>query len=116
MKFKLIMAIVADEITKTILDTARSAGATGCTVLTSARGEGLKPPKTFMGLDLESQRDVVLLLVESHVSRHILERIAEAGNFEARPGIGVAVQVDIQDAIGLGSQFETIQKEIEDEI
>ena len=60
----------------------RCKGATGCTVITSARGEGLKPAKTFMGLTVEGQRDIVLMMVEEHLSRYILESIATAANFE----------------------------------
>ena len=116
MKFKMIVAIVADEVTQAVIDTAREAGATGCTVVTNARGEGLKPPKTFLGLTVEGQRDVILLLVEEHLSRHILEAICEAGEFEQRPGIGVAVQIDIEDAVGMGHQMKQIEREIEDEL
>ncbi len=116
MKFKLIVVMVADEKTDVITESARACGATGCTVITSARGEGLKPPKTFLGLTLEGQRDVVLLLVEEHLSRHIVETIAEVGEFEKEPGSGVVFQIDIEDAIGLSSQIETIEHEIEDEI
>ncbi len=116
MKFKLIVVMVTDEKTSEIIDAARKGGATGCTVIGSARGEGLDPPKTFLGLTLEGQRDVILLLVEAHLSRHILESIAERGGFEDEPGSGVAVQIDIEDAVGLGSQIKTIQREIEGEI
>ena len=116
MKFKLIVALVTDEKTEAITDAARTSGATGCTVITSARGEGLVPPKTFLGLDLEGQRDVILLLVEEHRSRHILEALGAAGEFDKEPGSGVAFQVDIEDAIGLMSQIREIEREIEDEI
>ena len=116
MKFKLIVVMVTDEKTNTIIDAAREAGATGCTVITSARGEGLEPPKTFLGLTLEGQRDIILMLVEGHMSRQILEVIGELGRFDEEPGAGVAFQVDIEDAIGLASQIEIIEKEIEDEI
>ena len=116
MKFKLIMVLVKDELTDAVIDAAREGGATGCTVITNARGEGLVPKKTFLGLDLAGQRDVVLLLVEEHLSRHILEDLSRAGGFEEQPGTGVAFQIDIEDAIGLGSQIETIEKEIEDQI
>ena len=68
MKFKLIVALVTDDLTDTVIEAARKSGATGCTVITSARGEGLKPSKTFLGLTLEGLRDVVLLLVEQHLS------------------------------------------------
>ena len=116
MKFKLIMVLVSDDKSETITNTAREAGATGCTVITNARGEGLEPPKTFLGLTLEGQIDVVLLLVEEHMSRQILERIAEAGGFDKEPGSGIGFILDIEDAVGLTSQIETIQHEIEDEI
>lgn len=116
MKFKLIVVMVTDEKTDTVIEAARHCGATGSTVITSARGEGLVPKKTFLGLDLASQRDVLLLLVEEHLSRHILEEISKAGKFEEEPGTGVAFQIDIEDAIGLKSQIETIEKEIEDQL
>ncbi len=116
MKFKLIVVMVADEKTDTVIDAARTAGATGCTVVTSARGEGLNPPKTFLGLSLEGQRDMVLLLVEEHLSRQILETVNDAGNFDAEPGTGVAFQIDIEDAVGLESQISTIEREIEDQL
>ncbi len=116
MKFKLIVALVTDDLTDTVIDTARETGATGCTVITNARGEGLAPSKTFLGLTLEGLRDVVLLLVEQHLSRHMLETIASVCRFDESPGSGIAFQLDIEDAVGLTSQIATIEREIEDQI
>ncbi len=116
MKFKLIVALVTDDKTDLVVRAARRTGATGCTVITSARGEGLEPPKTFLGLTLEGQRDVVLFLAEQHLSRHILETIAADARFEEEPGSGIAFQLDIEDAVGLTSQLPTIKHEIEDQI
>jgi len=116
MKFKLIVVLVTDDLTDTVIDAARKTGATGCTVITSARGEGLEPSKTFLGLTLEGLRDVVLLLVEQHLSRHILESIGRVARFDEEPGKGIAFQVDIEDAVGLTTQLATIESEIEDQI
>jgi len=116
MKFKLIIALVTDDKTEAITEVARRCGATGSTVISSARGEGLERAKTFLGLTLEGQRDMALFLVEQHLSRHILEKICEEGRFDEDPGSGIAFQVDIEDAVGLTSQLETIEREIEDEI
>ena len=116
MKFKLIVALVDDHQTDTVLQTAREAGATGATVITSARGEGLKPAKTFFGLDLAGQRDMILLLVEGHMSREILELICSACDFDETSGTGIAFQIDIEDAVGLASQIGTISHEIEEKI
>lgn len=116
MRFKLIMALVDDDYTEDILVAAREAGATGCSVITSARGEGLKREKTFLGLDLTGARDIILFLVAEPLSRAILETIAAAGQFDDRPGSGIAFQIAIEDAVGLSSQMETLSQEIEEQI
>lgn len=116
MKFKLIVALVTDDLTDRVMETAREAGATGCTVITNARGEGLKPAKTFLGLQLDGLRDMVLLLVEQHLSRRILETIESVCRFDEDPGKGIAFQLDIEDAVGLASQLATIESEIEDQL
>ena len=116
MKLKLIVALVEDERTQLVIDSAREAGATGATVITSVRGEGLKPTKTFLGLDLSGQRDVVLLIVAEARAREILETIAKAGQFDEVPGAGIAFQLDVDDAIGMSTQLPTLMHEIEDEV
>ena len=64
MHFKLIIAFVDDDKTDEVMDAARKKGATGATVINHARGEGLQPSKTFLGLSLETQRDVLMWVVE----------------------------------------------------
>ena len=115
MKFKLIIVMTEDKLTDRAIETARAHGATGCTVITSARGEGLKPVPTFLGLSVVGQRDIVLLLVEEHRSRQILEAIASACGFDLEPDSGVAIQIDIEDAIGLQGQIKSIQQDISKE-
>ena len=106
MHFKLLIAFVDDSKTNAVMDEARRAGATGATVINNARGEGLALKKTFFGLSLETQRDVILFLVEEHLSRQILEKIAEVGNFEEHPGTGIAIQVDVEDnGIGIDPEY-----------
>ncbi len=115
MRFKLLIALVDDHLTEAVTDAARQAGATGCTVLTNARGEGLNKKKTFLGLTLETQRDVVLLLVEEHRARHILETVGDAGALDVSPGTGIAFQIDVEDALGVAHQVETIRKSLDEE-
>ena len=116
MNLKMIMAFVADDKTDIVLEAARNAGATGSTVITSVRGEGLVPEKTFMGLDLSSQRDVLLFLVAAPKAREILETIAKAGKFDEEPGSGIAIQIEIEDAVGLKTQEEALINEIEESL
>ncbi len=114
MHFKMIVVFNDDEKTNEVMDAARKAGATGATVITSARGEGLEQSKTFFGLSLETQRDVLLFLVEEHLSRHILEEINRVGEFDSKPGTGIAFQIDVEDAVGIAHQQEKITAEVKE--
>ncbi|MCW8908055.1 MAG: P-II family nitrogen regulator [Sedimenticola sp.] len=116
MHFKLIIALIEDGKTNTVVDAARTAGATGSTVINQARGEGLQKSKTFFGLNLEVQRDMVLFLVEEHLSRSILEKIAEVGEFDDKPGTGIAFQIDVEDAVGVSHQIRQLTAVVEDEL
>jgi len=116
MHFKLLIAFVEDSKTDRIMDAAREAGATGATVINNARGEGLLQSKTFFGLSLETQRDVILFLVEEHLSRHILEKICDIGEFDTAPGTGIAIQIDVEDAVGVAHQIEKLTDVVEEEL
>ncbi len=116
MHFKLLIVFVEDSKTDAVMQAARDGGATGCTVINHARGEGLEKPKTFLGLGLTTQRDVLLLLVEEHLSRRILEHISEVGEFDASPGTGIAIQLDVEDAVGVLRQVEELTDMVEDQL
>jgi hypothetical protein len=116
MHFKLIIVMVEDERTPDLLDAAREAGATGATVLNQARGEGITPARTFLGLSIDNRVDVIMLLAEEHMSRDILERVARAGEFENAPGAGIAIQIDVEDAIGVRHQIEALTEAVEEMI
>ena len=116
MNLKLIVAMVADDRTDAVLDAARNAGATGASVITNCRGEGLKPEKTFLGLGLTSQRDVLLFVVAEPKAREILETIAQAGQLDKQPGAGIAFQLAIEDAVGLRTQAQAILSSIAERV
>lgn len=116
MHFKLLVAFVDERKTEAVMNAARDRGATGCTIIHSARGEGLKPHKSFFGMALSSQRDVLLMLVEEHLSRRILEHIRDVGEFDAKPGMGIAVQLDVEDAVGVVRQAEELVDVVEEEL
>ena len=116
MHFKLIIALTEDSITDKVVEAARTRGATGSTVISSARGEGLTVATTFLGLSLETQRDVILFLVEEHLCRDILEAIAAAGDFDDSPGTGIAFTIDVDDAVGVSHQVNLLTEIVEEEI
>ena len=116
MHFKLLVVFVEDDKTDDVLEAAREAGATGCTVVSNARGEGGEGKTSFFGLALTTQRDVVMLLVEKHLSREILEHIGVIGEFDEKPGTGLAIQIDVEDAVGALSQAQRLVDIVEEQL
>jgi len=116
MRFKLIIALVNDDVTDDIIEASRKAGAKGATIINNARGEGLESSKTFFGMSLTQQSELVLMLVEEHLSRDVLETISEVGKFDDSTGTGIAFQIDVEDAVGVSHQIKTLKKEIEDKL
>ena len=116
MHFKLIIAFTEDSITDKIVDAAREKGATGSTVISSAKGEGLNTSKTFFGMSLETQRDVALFLVEEHRCRDVFEHISKEGEFDTNPGSGIAFSIDVEDAVGISHQVKKLTETVGEEL
>jgi nitrogen regulatory protein PII len=112
MRFKLILSSVKEDITDNIVDAAKGAGATGATII-PARGTGIREAKTFFGLSLEAQTDIIMFLVEEHLVVKILDSIKEAGKFH-EPGTGIAFVVPVDHVVGLESQMEKFKEEVRD--
>src|SRR5688500_3902798 len=83
MHFKLLVVFVEDRKTEALMSAARESGATGCTVIHHARGEGAKKQTSFFGMSLSAHRDVLLMIVEEHLSRRIMAHLREGGALDA---------------------------------
>jgi nitrogen regulatory protein P-II 1 len=108
MRFKLIVSMVKTDVTGRIVDAAKKVGGTGATVL-PGRGTGVHEAKTFFGLSLEIQTDMVIFLLEEHLVDTVLEAIVKAGRFK-EPGTGIAFVVPVEQVVGLESQLESFKK------
>lgn len=112
MRFKVILALVNDDYQDEVIKTAKEAGATGATIL-NARGEGLHEKQSFLGLSMESQKDLLLFLVEDFNANKIMEAIYKAGKLN-ESGNGIAFSLNVDRAIGLESQLPVLEKEVKD--
>jgi nitrogen regulatory protein P-II 1 len=110
MRFKLILASVKADITDKIVDAAKEAGATGATII-PARGTGIHEAKTFFGLTLEAQTDIIMFLVEEHMITKILDAIKQVGEFH-KPGTGIAFVLPVDQVVGLESQMEKFKQDV----
>jgi len=109
MRFKVILALVNDEYQDNVIKSAKNAGATGVTIL-NARGEGVHKQKSFFGLNMESQKDMLLFLVEEFNSESIMDAIYKAGHFD-KHGCGIAFSWTVDRAMGLESQIPILEKD-----
>lgn len=109
MRFKVILALVNDDYQEEVINAAKEAGATGATIL-NARGEGIHEHKSFFGLTMETQKDMLLFLVEDFKSDEIMDAIHKAGNLDEK-GNGIAFSWVVDRALGLESQLPAMEKE-----
>jgi nitrogen regulatory protein P-II 1 len=112
MRFKVILAMVNDKYQDKVIESAKTAGATGVTIL-NARGEGIHQQKSFMGLTMEAQKDMLLFLVEDFIANNIMDAIYTAGHLSEH-GNGIAFTLSVDRAIGLESQMSTMEKDAKD--
>jgi nitrogen regulatory protein P-II 1 len=110
MRFKLILSSVKTDLTDQIVDKAKEAGATGATII-PGRGTGVREAKTFFGLSLEAQSDIIMFLVEEHLAVKMLDVIKQAGEFH-KPGTGIAFALPVDHVVGLESQIEQFKEEV----
>ncbi len=112
MRFKVILALVNDDFQDEVIEAAKKAGATGVTIL-NARGEGVHDQKSFFGLAMESQKDMLLFLVEDFNSDQIMDAIYQSGKLDEQ-GNGIAFCWAVDRAIGLESQIPILEKDTKD--
>jgi nitrogen regulatory protein PII len=111
MEFKLIMAMIDDDHVEAVMEAARKAGASGATIIPYARGQGLKRHMTFFGLEYLGARDILLYLVEASRSTAVLDAITAAGKLDESQHTGIALELDVSRATGLGDHIKALQEQ-----
>lgn len=74
-ELKALYIIVNAGFSAQVVDIARSVGSTGATIL-NARGSVAKP-KTIFGITIDTEKEIVLSVVEKDVAIKIMEQIKE---------------------------------------
>lgn len=112
MHFKLVVVTTRTDLTDQIIEAVKLTGSTGATIL-PARGTGIHEAKTFFGLSLEIQRDVILFVLEEHLVEPVLKTVKEVGGFH-EPGTGIAFALDIDSIVGIESQIKHYSEQMKD--
>jgi nitrogen regulatory protein PII len=103
---KLIVAIVKKGYAENILIGAQKAGARGGTII-GARGVGVHETKRLMGIMIEPEKELLLILTHKSKASHILEAVVDSGKME-EAGTGIGFVLDVEAVVGIVSLIETM--------
>lgn len=94
-----IFVIVERGQAEEVIDAAVAAGSQGGTII-SARGSGIHETSRLFGMDIEPEKEIVLILSENDKVDPIVASISNATEIE-KPGQGILFTVDVKDTKGL---------------
>ncbi len=100
----LITCIVNHGLANEVMAAARSAGATGGTIL-SARGTSTEEDAKFLGYPLVPEKEMLLILVGAGLTGTVLEAI-RALPILSEPGVGIAFCSDVERFVTFGKPSE----------
>lgn len=97
--YNVIMAVVDKGKAEDVIEAATKAGSKGGTII-NARGSGIHETSKVFSMEIEPEKEVVLIISESHLT----EAIASSINYHLKmdePGNGIVFIQDVNKAYGL---------------
>ena len=107
-RFKLLVAIVSQGRCTPLVEAAKKAGAEGATII-RGRGTGVHEGAKFLGVPIEPEKDVMLVLVPLDVSEAVLDAMVSAGQLD-QPGKGIVFLLDVPRVAGIVHRGEVLHK------
>lgn len=103
----LIVTITNEGYAEKVMTEAKKKGATGGTTI---NGRGLESGKAikFIGLSIEPEKDIVLILVPSEKKKDIMDTIVENCGLKT-PGAGICFSLPVDYVVGLNKEIIPIQ-------
>ena len=99
-EYHLIVTIVTEGYSESVMNTAKKAGAGGGTLL---RGRSLfqkNSKRQFLGFSIEPEKDVVLIVADKKIKNDIMNAIIKETGLKTKGG-GIVFSLPINEAIGL---------------
>ncbi len=96
---ELIVVILTEGYADTVMDAARSAGATGGTVL-HAKGTGKDKTEKFHGVSLAEEKDMIYILAPAAKKSNIMQSINRASGM-GTPAGAISFSLPVSDVVGL---------------
>ncbi|MGI6082879.1 MAG: P-II family nitrogen regulator [Limnochordia bacterium] len=97
--YNVIFAIVDQGKSEAVIDSATQAGAKGGTII-HGRGSGFHTARKIFGMEIEPEKEIVMIVSESTLTEAIVGSIREDLDIDA-PGKGILFVQDIKDVYGI---------------
>jgi nitrogen regulatory protein PII len=98
-KYEAIFTIVDKGLADEVIEAANSVGSTGGTVI-HGRGAGSHEKAKLFNIEIEPEKDIVLILSETKKTERIVNAIKEKLNID-KPGKGILFVMDVNRATGI---------------
>lgn len=105
----LIITVVNKGFSDYVVETGRQAGATGATII-NARGTSIHETDKFLGISIQPEKELVLILVKKENRNKIMTEICVAANLN-QEGKGLCFSLPVSDLKGVAHLFEKPQKD-----
>lgn len=99
MDYEAIFVIVDKGLSDSVIDSARSAGSTGGTVI-HGRGSGTREKEKLFNIEIEPEKDIILILSREGKTKDIIDSIKEKSDIH-QPGAGIIFVLDVNKTLGL---------------
>ena len=106
--YHLIVTIVNTGYFDQVMEAAKSVGATGGTVI-HGRGLGSEEAVKYLGITIQPEKDVVLILTEQEKRHAIMENITREAGLNTK-GKGICFSLPVNEAIGLNTGISNIDE------
>ena len=98
-EYSMILAAVNQGYSEVVMESARTAGATGGTVLRCSR-RGLEEPLKFMGVAIQEEQEIVVIITNREKKKKIMTAISNEWGITS-PAHGVILSLPIDEISGL---------------
>lgn len=112
-KFELIIAIINRGFSELVMDSARAKGATGGTIV-NARGTVVDEAQTIMGISIQPEKEIVLILAKKEKRNDIMSAICNSAGLNTL-GKGIIFSLLVEDVLGISLGIEKFDEITEDD-
>jgi nitrogen regulatory protein PII len=98
--YEIVLAIVNEGHTDTVMEAAREAGARGGTVL-HGKGTGSRDAAKFFGVSIASEKEVIMIVAAASEKAAIMKSIINKAGTQTEAGAGV-MSLPVSDVAGFG--------------